>query len=165
MQFRNATLEDLPIIVAIYNSTIAGRMVTADTTPVPVASKVQWFHDHNKEKRPLWVVENEVGKLIGWVSFQDFYGRPAYNGTAEISIYLDEKERGKSYGYEILAHAIEKSPSLKIHTLLGFIFGQNITSLNLFKKLGFTEWANLQDVAVLDGKECSLKILGRRVDH
>ena len=91
MQFRNATLEDLPIIVAIYNSTIAGRMVTADTTPVPVASKVQWFHDHNKETRPLWVVENEVQKLIGWVSFQDFYGRPAYNGTAEISIYLDEK--------------------------------------------------------------------------
>ena len=31
---RLATLDDLPAIVAIYNSTIAGRMVTADLEPV-----------------------------------------------------------------------------------------------------------------------------------
>ncbi len=69
MFFRDAFIEDLPIIVAIYNSTIAGRMVTADTTPVAVADKVQWFNQHNKHKRPLWVVENDDKKIIGWVSF------------------------------------------------------------------------------------------------
>ncbi len=163
MQFRDATLKDLPIIVAIYNSTIPGRMVTADTTPVSATAKLPWFHEHNKQTRPLWVVENEEGKLIGWVSFQDFYGRPAYDGTAEISIYLDENERGKAYGEKILAYVIEKSPALSIHTLLGFIFAQNTSSLNLFTKLGFQEWANLPGIAILDGKECSLKILGRKV--
>ncbi|MEO8771353.1 MAG: N-acetyltransferase family protein [Ferruginibacter sp.] len=164
MQFRDAIIDDLPIIVAIYNSTIAGRMVTADTTAVAVADKVQWFHQHNNNKRPLWVVEDDDKKIIGWVSFQDFYGRPAYNGTAEISIYLDETERGKSYGKKMLEYAIEKSPSLGIHTLLGFIFAQNITSLQLFAKLGFEEWANLKDVAILDDKSCSLKIVGRKIN-
>jgi L-amino acid N-acyltransferase YncA len=165
MHFRDAHIEDLPIIVAIYNSTIPGRMVTADTMPVAVADKVQWFNEHNKYTRPLWVVENDEKKTIGWVSFQDFYGRPAYNGTAEISIYLDETERGKGYGKIILKYAIEKSKSLEIRTLLGFIFAHNITSLQLFKKLGFEEWAYLKDVAVLDDKECSLKILGKRIEN
>ena len=163
MQFRDANIEDLPAIVAIYNSTIAGRMVTADTIPVAVADKVQWFNQHNKHTRPLWVAEDENKKIIGWISFQDFYGRPAYSGTAEISIYLDENERGKSYGKKMLTYAVEKSPSLKINTLLGFIFAQNTVSLRLFEKMGFKEWAHLENVAVLDDRECSLKILGKRI--
>lgn len=163
MYFRDAIIEDLPNIVAIYNSTIPGRMVTADTTPVTVASKVQWFNEHNKQTRPLWIVEDNDKKIIGWVSFRNFYGRPAYSSTAEISIYIDETERGKGYGKKILEYAIGKSSSLKIKTLLGFIFAHNNTSLQLFLRSGFEEWGNLKNVAILDGNECSLKILGKRV--
>ncbi|MDI9365978.1 MAG: hypothetical protein QM541_13560 [Flavobacterium sp.] len=47
LQFSDASIEDLPTIVAIYNSTIAARMVTADTKPVNVASKLAWFQQHN----------------------------------------------------------------------------------------------------------------------
>ncbi|CAN5380241.1 hypothetical protein BH11PSE11_BH11PSE11_26510 [soil metagenome] len=36
---RLARLEDLPAIVAIYNSTVASRQVTADTEPVSVESR------------------------------------------------------------------------------------------------------------------------------
>ena len=39
MTTRLATIEDLPAIVAIYNETIASRMVTADTEEVSVQSK------------------------------------------------------------------------------------------------------------------------------
>jgi len=58
-------------------------MVTADTEPVSVES-------------------------IGWVSFQPFYGRPAYQATVEISIYLAEENRGKGLGGRILEHSIQK---------------------------------------------------------
>jgi phosphinothricin acetyltransferase len=53
--FRNASLEDLPKIVEIYNSTIPSRMVTADTEPISVESRKQWFAEHNPEIRPLWI--------------------------------------------------------------------------------------------------------------
>lgn len=162
MIFRNATLEDLPEIVAIYNTTIAGRMVTADTEPVTVESRIPWFNVHNPEKRPLWMVEDE-GKTIGWVSFQSFYGRPAYDSTAEISIYLREDARGKGYGKTILRYAMEQCPLIKINTLLGFIFSHNLPSIKLFEQMGFKEWAHLPDIAVLDGVERSLSILGKRV--
>ncbi|SFO72488.1 phosphinothricin acetyltransferase [Chitinophaga sp. YR627] len=162
MNYRNATQEDLPEIVAIYNTTIAGRMVTADTEPVTVESRQHWFDIHSPEKRPLWMVEDE-GVSVGWVSFQSFYGRPAYDGTAEISIYLHENTRGKGYGKKILKYAMEQCPSIKVHTLLGFIFAHNIPSLKLFEQLGFNEWAHLPNIAILDGVERSLNILGKRI--
>ena len=162
LQFSNALISDLPKIVEIYNSTVAGRMVTADTEPVSVDSRVSWFNDHNPETRPLWIVHDD-DRLIGWVSFQDFYGRPAYNATAEISIYLDERCRGKGYGKQVLDHAIAVCPQLGIETLLGYIFAHNKPSLGLFTSKGFEQWALLPDIAELDGAKRSLIILGKRI--
>jgi phosphinothricin acetyltransferase len=137
-------------------------MVTADTTPVTVESRHNWFHAHSPEKRPLWMVETD-GKTAGWVSFQSFYGRPAYNGTVEISIYLHPGFRGKGLGKAILGYAMEQCPGLGISTLLGFIFAHNLPSIRLFLNMGFEEWAHLPDIAELDGVKRSLKILGKKV--
>ncbi len=162
MQFLNATIDDLPTIVDIYNSTIAGRMVTADTEPVSVADKLPWFHAHNEHTRPLWIVK-ENGIVIGWSSYNNFYGRPAYNGTAELSIYLHPSARSKGYGKMILDHCIEQAKALDIHTLLGFIFSHNEPSITLFKSRGFEEWGLLRDIARMDGKPYSLSIFGLKV--
>ena len=63
---RNATENDLPAIVAIYNSTIASRMVTADIAPISVESRLTWFQQHVLHFRPLWVVE-EAQTVIAWL--------------------------------------------------------------------------------------------------
>ena len=39
MQIRDATIQDLPAIVDIYNSTVPTRLVTADTEPVLAGSR------------------------------------------------------------------------------------------------------------------------------
>jgi phosphinothricin acetyltransferase len=162
LQYVDARLDDLGTIVEIYNSTIPTRMVTADTEPVSVEDRREWFFDHSPERRPLWVVKQD-GVIIGWVSFQSFYGRPAYEATAEISIYLRKEMRGKGIGREALRYAIARSPHLGIRTLLGFIFAHNEASIRVFRNCGFEEWAVLPNIAVLDGVERTLKILGRRV--
>ena len=163
MIYRNATIQDLEIIVQIYNSIVASRLVTADTEPVTVESRIHWFHEHNPEKRPLWIVENDEHETIGWVSFQNFYGRPAYSATVEISIYLDEIQRGKGLGKAILQHIIQIAPTFGVNTILGFIFAHNEPSLKLFNNLGFEVWATFPNVALLDGIERSLKIFGKRI--
>ena len=162
LAMRAAKLEDLPAIVAIYNSTIASRMVTADLEPISVSSRIKWFEDHEPTKRPLYMI-NLDGRIAGWLSFQSFYGRPAYDATAEISIYIDERYRGKGIGQYSIRKAIEVSPSLGVKTLLGFIFAHNEPSLKLFDKFGFQEWAHLPKVAELDGIERDLIILGKRI--
>ena len=164
LQFTDATIDDLPRIVDIYNSIVAGRMVTADTNPVTVESRIDWFKAHDPQFRPLWMVK-DGNEFIGWVSYQWFYGRPAYNGTAELSIYLDERMRGKGYGKMILQHAMDSCERLKIKTLLGYIFAHNTPSLNLFRKLGFADWGHFPRVAVLDGVERDLIIVGKRINE
>ena len=162
MEFKHASLEHLPRIVEIYNSTVPGRLVTADTEFVSVESKARWFYEHSADKRPLWIIE-ENNFILGWVSFQSFYGRPAYDGTVEVSIYLDPAARGKGLGKKALQFAIDRCGELKIKTLLGYIFAHNEPSLKLFKVFGFEQWALFPNVAELDGIERSLIILGKRV--
>jgi L-amino acid N-acyltransferase YncA len=159
---RDATARDLPSIVGIYNEAIPGRMATADTVAITVESRRAWFNEHGPRQRPLWVVE-ESGALVGWLSFQSFYGRPAYRATAEISIYLANGSQGRGVGRMLLERAVGEAPKLGLRTLLGFIFGHNTPSLRLFERLGFERWALLPRVAELDGVERDLIIVGRRV--
>ena len=162
MIIRDATVADLPAIVAIYNTTVPSRMVTADTEPVSVESRRAWFEQHSPARRPLWVAVEEE-QVLGWLSYSSFYGRTAYNATCEISVYLAPESRRKGLGSQLLQRSIEHAPAIGVNTLLGFIFGHNTPSLRLFEKYGFSSWGHLPRVAVLDGIERDLVIVGRKV--
>ena len=163
MTLRDATEADLPAIVTIYNSVIPGRMVTADLEPVTVESRRAWFALHQSPTRPLWVRADESGAVAAWLSFDPFYPRAAYDGTAMIAIYVAESQRRRGLGREMLQAAILRAPTLGLHTLLGYIFGHNEPSLRLFEKYGFARWGHLSRVALLDDVERDLIIVGRRV--
>ncbi|MFP7170012.1 GNAT family N-acetyltransferase [Terribacillus sp. 7520-G] len=161
MQYRIAEIHDLPAIVSIYNSTIRGRMVTADLEEISVESRLEWFQRHT-ELRPLWVVE-EDGNILGWISLEPFYGRAAYHKTVEVSIYIHEDARGKGLGKKMLQFVLDQSKALDFKTVLGFVFGHNEPSIKLFEHFGFERWANMPNVAELDGIERDLVILGKRI--
>ncbi len=159
---RDATIEDLPNIVDIYNAAIPGRMATADVEPVAIDSRRAWFAEHSPAMRPLWILV-DGGEIHAWLSFQSFYGRPAYHATAEISVYVAASSQRRGCGRQLLAQAIDRAPSMGLRTLLGFIFGHNEPSLALFRSFGFETWARLPKVAELDGIERDLLIVGRRI--
>ena len=160
---RDATETDLPAIVEIYNSIVPGRMVTADLEPVTVEQRRPWFVAHQNPTRPIWVLTDTTSTVIAWLSFETFYARAAYDGTAMVAIYIAEAQRGRGLGRALLETAIARAPSLQLHTLLGYIFAHNAPSLELFAKHGFERWGHLPRVCVLDGVERDVIIMGRRV--
>lgn len=162
IEFNVAQKNDLLKIVSTYNSTVASRLVTADLEPVSVESKQAWFDAHSANRRPLWMIEVN-GIYCGWMSFNSFYGRPAYDGTVEVSIYLEENARGKGLGKACLQKAFDVCSELNIKTLLGFIFDHNEPSLQLFYKMGFEKWAHLPKIANMIDAERGLIIVGKRV--
>jgi len=164
VEIRDAAAADLPSIIEIYNAAIPGRLATADTEPIAVASRLAWMREHRPDRHPLWVVDGRTpGALAGWLSFQPFYGRPAYQATAELSIYVAPLHQRSGVGRALLALAVESAPRLGLRTLLGFIFGHNAASLGLFESFGFERWGHLPRVAELDGIERDLEILGLRM--
>ncbi|MEM8828909.1 MAG: N-acetyltransferase family protein [Cyanobacteria bacterium P01_G01_bin.19] len=162
MHIRPAEAADLTDIVKIYNQSIPSRQATADTKPITVESRLDWFYGRNAN-RPLWVANNETD-ILGWLSFQNFYGRPAYQHTAEISVYVADKYQRQGVGSRLLTRAIAFCPRLELTTLLGFVFAHNQPSVNLFIRHGFQAWGHLPDVAVLDDINRSLLILGLSLD-
>lgn len=163
MTLRDATEADLPAIVDIYNSTIASRMVTADLEPVTVASRKPWFDAHQSPARPLWVLIDDLGVVAAWLSFDTFYARAAYDGTAMVAVYVAPTHRRRGLARQLLLAALDRAPSFGLHTLLGYIFGHNEPSLRLFAAHGFVRWGHLPQVAVLDGVPRDLIIVGRRL--
>jgi len=160
--FRDASPADLPAIVAIYNQTISGRMVTADLEPVTVEERQPWFAAHTPGQHPIWVAERDE-HIVGWLSFSKFHPRAAYDATAELSIYIDTSERRQGLGAVFLQRAIAEAPSMGLKNLVGLVFGHNAPSLALFERFGFARWGTLPYVAELDGIERTLVIVGKRL--
>lgn len=158
---RIANKADLADIVAIYNESIPGRLATADTHEIPVESRFAWFAEHQGQ-RPLWVHEKE-SEIAGWLSLQNFYNRPAYQATVEISIYVKNTFKQQGIAKNLMAHALDSCPTLNITTVLGYIFGHNVPSINLFSRFGFKKWGHLPEVAQLDGLQKDVVIYGLKI--
>ena len=64
MLIRDATEADLPAIVDIYNQSIPAGWSTADTQPITVADRVEWFRKFDPIKRPIWVAVVPINIVI-----------------------------------------------------------------------------------------------------
>ncbi|MFB9277120.1 GNAT family N-acetyltransferase [Cohnella cellulosilytica] len=158
----NAEREDLERIVAIYNTTIASRSVTADLEPVTTEDRIGWFEAHSADKWPIWVMKDGEA-IIAWLSFSRFHSRAAYDATAEISIYIDLAYRSKGIGSLFFRKAIEECPRLGIRNVLAIVFGHNEASLALLRKFGFEQWGLLPGVTTLDGVDRDVVYMGLKV--
>jgi L-amino acid N-acyltransferase YncA len=162
MKIRDAAEADLSAIIDIYNVAIATRMSTAQLEPVTVESRRRWLSEHSPDQHPFWVTEID-GQIAGWLTIKNFLPRCAYRGTAELSVYVDQKFRRRGVARTLLEEAIARAPALEITAMVGLIFAHNEPSLRLFGQLGFERWGLLPGVALLDGVHRDLTIMGRHV--
>lgn len=161
ISFKLAQITDLPQIVRIYNQTIKLKNVTADLKPVTVEQRQLWFAEFSPNKYPLWIITDINENIVGWVGLEAFYGRAAYQQTAEISIYLDESCRGQHIGSQALDFVETQLEKLQLCNIVAFVFKQNTASNRLFKKHHFEQWGLLPQVAQIDNKTLDLAILGK----
>ena len=159
---RQALESDLSRIVEIYNETIPTRLATADTTPVTIADRKEWFQKHS-DLRPIWVYEKE-NQILGWISFNSFYGRPAYRHTVEVSLYVTTAAHHQGIGKSLFSFALTQAPKLEIKTCLAFVFSHNEGSIRFIQSYGFREWGRLPEIAEMDAKEFDLSIYGLRLN-
>ena len=163
LMIRHGEARDLPAIVEIYNASIPGRLATADTEAVTVASREEWFRGFDPSSRPLWVAQDESGAIVGWMGLRSFYGRPAYHRTVESAVYVDPGHQRAGVARRLLTHALAQCPAMGIANVLAFVFAHNMPSVTLFEAHGFGRWGLLPKVCEMDGKEHDVLILGKRL--
>jgi phosphinothricin acetyltransferase len=87
-------------------------MVTADLVPVSVNDRLPWFEAHSPATRPIWVAcANSSDEIAAWLSFDTFYPRAAYDGTAMLALYVAEGHRRNGLGNRCSAERSQPRPA------------------------------------------------------
>ncbi len=160
---RIAKLEDLPAMVTIYNEAVTARFATADTAPVTLDSRRDWFAEHSPLSHPIFVWE-AANEIKGWCSLSPYRrGRAALRFTAEISYYVRADSRRKGIASHLIRHSFAACPSLRIKNLFAIVLELNPASRSLLEKFEFEQWGFLPRVADFDGHECGHVYYGRRI--
>ncbi|HZY83539.1 MAG TPA: GNAT family N-acetyltransferase [Gemmataceae bacterium] len=163
VRIRDATEADLPAIVDIYNQSIPGGWSTADTNPITVSDRVEWFRKFDRTKRPIWVAEVD-GRVVATAYLSSFYaGRPAYAATAEVSQYIATAYHRRGIGRRLKRWVIEQCPRLGVTTLLSMHFDHNEATRRINESLGFEQLGHLTDSAVVQGHKRGLIISARSI--
>ena len=156
-------MADLPAVVDIYNQSIPAGWSTADTQPVAVADRVEWFRKFDPARRPIWVAEAD-GQVVATVYLSSFYGgRPANDATAEVSVYIATAYQRRGIGRRLKQWVIEQCPRLCVTTLLSVHFDHNEATRRINESLGFRQMGYLTEIAVVQGHKRGLVIWALRI--
>ena len=112
MKIRTATRADVPAILDIYNDAVLTTTATYDYEPRSLQHRIQWFDDHERIGFPIFVAEDDQGKIVGWSSLSRFHDRKGYQFTCENSIYVAAHARGRGVGKLLLEPLIESARNL-----------------------------------------------------
>ena len=162
LTIRQATLEDLGAITEIYNDAILKTTATFDTVPKTPEEQKTWFTDHSPEY-PILVAQSS-GLVVGWASLSRWSDRCGYSGTAEISLYVDEKHQGKGIGRKLLEAIVQEGQEAGLHTVIARIAEGSEASIHLHKSVGFEHIGTMREVGRKFGKRLDVHVLQKIFD-
>ena len=164
-KIRLAAINDLPLIVEIYNQAIRSKSATGDMNEFTVKERVEWFNKFDPINFPIYVAELN-DKIIGYATLSPYrQGRKAMKKIAEISFYLDYSYHGSGIGSALVKYAISDCERIGKETLLAILLDINTDSTTLLKKLNFEEWGHLPHIINFDGVRCGHIIYGLNLNH
>lgn len=150
---RPALASDVPALRDIYNQSILKETASFDLEPVSLENRMDWFYQHKGDF--IILVALWEGEIAGYASLSRFNPKPAYDITAEFSLYVGEKYRRKGSAWALANHMLAIARKGSLSTVVSLITADNTPSLELHRRLGF------QEIGVLH--RCGVKF-GRTLD-
>jgi L-amino acid N-acyltransferase len=154
---RTAGEADAESIVAIYNDAVATTVATFDTEPRSLEDQRRWLREHPKPYVVL--VAEQAGEVIGWASLSRWSDRRAYDGTAEVSVYVHARHRGAGVGRVLLVQLVADGRRSGFHSLLARVADGNAVSLHLHEALGFRPVGVMREVGRKFGRQIDVHLL------
>jgi phosphinothricin acetyltransferase len=142
---RNATVEDVPSILAIVNHAILFSTANYNYEIQNLTSQMQWFQDKKVANFPILVAEFD-SEVIGFGTYGTFREKIGYQFTVEHSIYVSESHIGKGVGKLVLSHLISTAKTDGYHVMIGAIDAENKDSIAFHEKFGFTVSGTISEV-------------------
>lgn len=137
MIIRIAVPGDAPEVQRIYAPYVLYSSISFELE-VPTVDEISSRITNTLESH-VWLIAEENGRLLGYAYASKHRERPAYQWSADVSVYLEEKAQGKGLGkklyqalFEILrlqgffkcfaGIALPNDKSIRLHEAFGFLF-------------------------------------------
>lgn len=158
---RNATLDDVPEILAIYAPYV---LTSTATFEYDVPAEEEFLHRFRDITAQFpWLVWEEGGKILGYAYASRPYARAAYSWCAEPSIYLRPEAQGRKIGAK-LYRVLEECLRLQGYQLLyALVTQENASSLAFHKKQGYFLRADFPGCAWKFGRSLGVTWMEKRL--
>ena len=142
--FKELRNEDLPEVAKIYNHYVLNTTATFHAHPLTLEEMHELVFFENPKYRSFTITDDQA--LFGYLIITQHKKREAYDGTAEVTVYLKPEYTGKGIGSTAIRFAEELAIKSGIHVLIATICGENNSSIKLFEKNGFAKCAHYKEV-------------------
>ncbi|CAN5253442.1 GNAT family N-acetyltransferase [soil metagenome] len=144
--------QDIAAIAAIYAHHVLNGTGTFETEAPTAADMATRRADVLSKKLPYLVAESD-GEILGFAYCNWFKPRPAYRFSAEDSIYMADKARGRGLGAQLLAALSQAAEEAGVRKLIAVIGDSaNAGSVGVHRAQGFTHVGVLKDCGWKFGK-------------
>ncbi|MBB2480522.1 N-acetyltransferase [Bacillus sp. APMAM] len=144
-------------VLSIYNEGIEDRVATLETETKDLTYMLNWFQNH-QNRYPVIVAER-LGEIIGWASLNKYNTRNAYDGVADLSVYIKRTHRGKGIGGKLLSAIEAHAKENEFHKIVLSTFPFNELGQGLYKKKGYREVGVFENQGKLDGEYVDVMVM------
>lgn len=149
-EIEEITAAHLPVVLDIYNYYVQNTTATFHAKPLTSEQMHELvFFDH-----PVYrtFIIKEGTEICGYTLITQHKKREAYDGTAEVTIYLKPGFIGKGIGTYAIRHIEDYARKKELHVLVATICGQNENSIRLFERNGYEKCAHYREVGMKFGQ-------------
>jgi phosphinothricin acetyltransferase len=169
MRIRDATEQDMPAILEIYNEVIANTTAVYRELPAPLEERVAWWRARQASGYPVLVAVEDDGAadastVLGFASFGEFRAWPCYRHTVEHSVHVRADRRRRGVGRALVTALFPLAAQLDKHVMIAGVDADNPVSIALHESLGFERVARFREVGRKFGRWLDLVFLQRYLD-
>lgn len=150
VSIRDSNESDIKSIQTIYNQGIEDKIATLETEIKDDTYMRNWFDKHRGRYKVI--VAEDKGQIVGWASLNQYNKRSAYDGVADLSVYISRDYRGKGVGKKLLAKLESLAKENGFHKMILFTFPINQLGQGLYRRIGFREVGVFKNQGKIDGK-------------
>jgi L-amino acid N-acyltransferase YncA len=150
VRIRSAHDGDMTAIARIYNQGIEDRIATLETD-TKSEDEVRRTFAQRADRYDL-IVAHSDDHVLGWASLNPYSHRCAYDGVADLSVYVEREARGTGIGRRLMDELEKRARARGFHKLILFTLPFNVAGQRLYRNRGFREVGTFKQQGTLDGR-------------
>jgi len=145
ISIRPAKNQDLKQILLIYNEATINTTALYSYEPNSFEQMKEWYDLRIYFGLPIRIAIND-NKIVGFASLSNFRPKPGYANTVENSLFVQHSHQRQGIGRVLLEDIISQAKILNKHCIVAAIDADNLPSICLHEKLGFTKVGTFKEI-------------------